>query len=82
MFKKLQRHDKTEFRKTSKVSNGNALKMSDIDKEVESTASNQSTLFSTLVVNITLATNSLTNTPPSSLFTVWWIVIFDIQPNN
>lgn len=81
MFKKLQRHGKTEFRKTSKVSNGNALKMSDIDKEVESTASNQSTLFSTLV-NITLATNSLTNTPPSSLFTVWWIVIFDIQPNN
>lgn len=81
MFKKLQRHDKTEFRKTSKVSNGNALKMSDIDKEVESTASNQSTLFSTLV-NITLATNSLTNTPSSSLFTVWWIVIFDIQPNN
>ena len=69
MFKKLQRHDKTEFRKTSKVSNGNALKMSDIDKEVESTASNQSTLFSTLV-NITLATSSLTNTPPSSLFTV------------
>lgn len=81
MFKKLQRHDKTEFRKTSKVSNGNALKMSDIDKEVESTASNQSTLFSTLV-NITLATNSLTNTPPSPLFTMWWIVIFDIQPNN
>lgn len=81
MFKKLQRHDKTEFRKTSNVSNGNALKMSDIDKEVESTASNQSTLFSTLV-NITLATNSLTNTPSSSLFTVWWIVIFDIQPNN
>lgn len=81
MFKKLQRHDKTEFRKISKVSNGNALKMSDIDKEVESTASNQSTLFSTLV-NITLATNSLTNTPSSSLFTVWWIVIFDIQPNN
>ena len=68
MFKKLQGDDKTKSGNTSKLSNANALKMSEIDKEVESTGSNQSVLFS-MLVNITPATRSLTNTPSSSPLT-------------